>query len=128
MIQQFLIDGKSYHVQVMALTRSFEVKDAVSPSVTQNGNIYRNPIGTYYNYSLTVREKDGDREAFDAFWEAMSSPVESHVCVFPYNQGTITQRMYVTAGSQEIRRLHANGAEWKDITIQYIAQAPKVMP
>ena len=128
MIQQFLIDGKSYHVQVMALSRSFEVKDAVSPSVTQNGNIYRNPIGTYYNYSLTVREKDGDREAFDAFWEAISSPVESHVCVFPYNQGTITQRMYVTAGSQEIRKLYANGAEWKDITIQYIAQAPKVMP
>lgn len=127
MIQQFLIDGKEYHVQVMNLSRSFEVKDAISPVTTQDGGIYRKPIGTYYNYSMTVREKDGDWAAFDDFWEAMSSPVESHVCVFPYNQGTLTQKMYVKSGSQEIRRLYEGGAEWKDITIQYVAQAPKVL-
>ena len=126
MITQFLLDGVAYNVQVMALSRSFEVKDAISASVTQGGNIYRNPIGTYYNYSMTVREKDGDRGAFDAFWEAISKPVASHVCVFPYNQTTLTQRMYVTSGNQEIRRLHKNGAEWKDITVQFMAQTPKV--
>lgn len=127
MIQQFMIDGKEYHVQVMDLTRYFEVKDSINPVTTQDGGIYRKPIGTYYNYSMTVREKDGDRAAFDAFWEAMSSPVESHVCVFPYNQETIAQRMYVKTGSQAIRRLYAGGAEWKDITIQYIANSPKVL-
>lgn len=127
MITQFLIDGVSYNVQVMELTRSFVVKDAIKASETQNGNIYRNPIGTYYNYSMTVREKDGDRAAFDAFWEAISQPKESHVCVFPYNQSTLTQRMYVTSGSQGIRKLYKDGAQWQDITIQFTAQAPKVL-
>lgn len=127
MITQFLLDGVAYNVQVMALSRSFEVKDAISASVTQGGSIYRNPIGTYYNYSMTVREKDGDRGAFDAFWDAISKPVDSHVCAFPYNQTTLTQRMYVTSGNQEIRRLYKDGAEWKDITVQFIAQAPKVL-
>lgn len=127
MITQFLIDGESYNVQVMSLKRSFEIKDAIRASETQNGNIYRLPIGTYYNYSMTIREKDGDREAFDAFWETISKPVTSHVCVFPYNQTTISQKMYVTAGSQEINRLYADGATWKDITLNFIAQAPKVL-
>lgn len=127
MITQFLLDGVTYNVQVMALSRRFEVKDAISASVTQGGSIYRDPIGTYYNYSMTVREKDGDREAFDAFWDAISKPVDSHVCAFPYNQTTLTQRMYVTSGNQGIRRLYKNGAEWKDITVQFIAQAPKVL-
>lgn len=128
MIQQFFLNGKSFNVQVMSLKRSFEVKDAVSAVVVQSGNIYREILGTYYNYTITVREKNGDRAAFDAFWEEISKPVESHVCVFPYNQSTITQRMYVKSGSQDIGRLHADGAEWRDITIQFIAQSPKVVP
>lgn len=127
MITQFLIDGKSYNVHVMALKRSFEIRDAIKASETQDGNIYRLPIGTYYNYSMTVREKDGDRKSLDDFWEAISQPVASHVCVFPYNQAVITQKMYVTAGNQEILRLYETGATWKDITINFIAQAPKVL-
>jgi hypothetical protein len=127
MITQFLIDGTAYNVQVMSLTRSFEVKDAIQASETQGGSIYRNPVGTYYNYSMTVREKDGDRASFDAFWEAISKPVSSHVCVFPYNQTRLTQRMYVTAGTQAIGRLYQDGAQWNDITVQFIAQAPKVL-
>lgn len=126
MITQFLLDGIAYNVQVMNLKRSFSVKDAIQPSETQSGSIYRNPIGTYYNYTLTVRQKDGDRSSFDAFWEAISKPVASHVCVFPYNQSNITQQMYVTAGSQDIKRLYKDGAEWRDITVNFIAQAPKV--
>lgn len=127
MITQFLIDGKSFNVQVMDLERSFEVKDAISPSVTQGGSIYRNPIGTYYSYSMTVRAKDGDREAFDDFWEAISRPAASHVCVFPYNQSVLTQTMYITSGRQELLRLYQDGADWNDITVQFIAQAPKVL-
>lgn len=127
MITQFLIDGESYNVQVMSLKRSFEIKDAIRASETQNGSIYRLPLGTYYNYSMTVRVKDGDRASFDKFWETISKPVASHVCVFPYNQTTMTQKMYVTSGSQEIARLYADGAAWQDITINFIAQAPKVL-
>ena len=126
MITQFLLDGNAYNVQVMNLKRSFSVKDVIQPSETQSGSIYRNPIGTYYNYTMTVRQKDDDRASFDAFWEAISKPVASHVCVFPYNQSTITQQMYVTAGSQDIKRLYKDGAEWRDITVNFIAQAPKV--
>ena len=127
MITQFLIDGVSYNVQVMSLTRSFAVKDAIRASETQGGSIYRNPVGTYFSYSMTVREKDGDSASFDAFWEAISKPVASHVCVFPYNQTMLTQRMYITSGLQPIGRLYEDGAQWQDITVQFIAQAPKVL-
>ena len=121
------MDGIEYNVQVMSLKRSFKVKDAIRASETQNGSIHRNLIGTYYNYTMTVREKNGDRAALDAFWDAISKPVTSHVCVFPYNQTIITQKMYVTTGTQDILRLQASGAQWGDITVNFTAQAPKVM-
>lgn len=128
MITQFLMDGIEYNVQVLSLRRQFEVKDAIAMKVAQSGDIYRNPVGTYYHYTIVVREKDGDREALDRFWDAISQPVESHVCVFPYNQSTITQKMYVTAGNQNIVRLYGGGAEWHDITVNYKAAEPKVLP
>ena len=128
MITQFMLNGKSFNVQVMSLKRTFEVKEAIMAAVTQSGGIYRDPLGTYYNYTITVREKNGDRDALDAFWDEISKPVESHVCVFPYNQSTITQRMYVKNGTQEIRRLYEDGAEWRDITVSFVAQSPKVVP
>lgn len=128
MITQFLLDGEAYNVQVMSLKRLFEVKEAISAKVTQSGRIYRDLVGTYYNYQITVREKDGDRAAFDAFWDAISRPVESHECVFPYNQVTVSQKMYIKTGSQDISRLYADGAIWKDITVQFMALEPKVKP
>lgn len=129
MITQFLLDGEAYNVNVMSLKRLFEVKDTTSSvKMTQSGRIYRNPVGTYYNYQMTVRQRGSDRESLDAFWDAISQPVESHLCVFPYNQTILSQKMYVKTGSQDIVRLHDDGAEWRDITIQFLATTPAVMP
>ena len=127
MITQFIIDGKSFNVQVMSLTRNFEIKEAIAAKYTQSGEIYRDLVGTYYNYTLVVRERNGDREALDAFWNTISSAVPSHDCVFPYNQSTLSQKMYVKTGSQDISRLYEDGASWKDITVQFVAKEPKVI-
>lgn len=127
MITQFVMDGKSYNVQVMNLTRSFDIKEAIAAKYTQSGDIYRDLVGTYYNYTITVRERNGDRAALDAFWDAISKATASHDCVFPYNQSTLSQRMYVKSGSQDINRLYEDGASWKDITVQFIAKEPKVI-
>lgn len=127
MITQFVMDGETYNVQVMKLTRNFEIKEAFASKYTQSGDIYRDLVGTYYNYTMTVRERNGDREALDAFWNAISKAVASHNCVFPYNQSTISQKMYVKNGSQDIGRLYPDGAAWKDITVQFVAKEPKVI-
>lgn len=127
MITQFILDGETYNVQVMSLKRSFEIKEAIAAKITQNGGIYRDLVGTYYNYTITVREKNGDREALDAFWEAVSKPKTSHDCTFPYNQSVLTQRMYVKTGSQDIDLLYEGGVYWRDITIQFFAKEPKVL-
>lgn len=127
MIQQFLVNGKEYNVHVMSLTQNFTVKDAADMEYTQDGGIYRDPLGTYYNYTMTIAEKDGDREALDAFFDEISKPVKSHVCVFPHNQVTMTQNMYVTSGGRSIRRLKENATHWGEVTINFVAMAPKVV-
>ena len=124
----FLLDGVAYDVLVTSLKRSFSVLDTDKSGRTQDGEMYRDIIGTFYNYEMTVRANAGNTAALDAFWEAISQPVASHVCTFPYNQATITQRMYVTGGDQQLRLLQKDKTYWNELAIKFIAMAPRVTP
>lgn len=124
----FEMDGAAYNVHVTKLTRKFSVLDTEEAGRTMDGQMYRDPIGTFYNYTMTVSPDPADPGAMDAFWEAISQPVKSRVCVFPYGQQTLTQRMYVTSGEQDVLRLTDRAAHWGEITVDFIAMGPKVTP
>ena len=127
-MQVFLLDGEPYNVSVTKLTRKFSVLDSEKTGRVQSGAMYRDPIGTFYNYTMTVAPKSGDVEAMDAFWEAVSRPDKSHECVFPYGQDTLTQRMYVTSGEQDLNLISNGRNNWGEITLNFIAMKPKVVP
>lgn len=124
----FMMDGIAYNVHVTKLSREFSVLDSDNSGRTLDGQLYREPIGTYYNYTMTVAPKDGDLAAMDAFWDAISQPVQSHVCTFPYNQQTLTQKMYVTGGGQDMLLLQGQAAHWGEITVSFTATGPGVTP
>lgn len=126
--QVFLLDGVAYNVSVTELTRKFSVLDTDKSGRTLNGEMYRDPVGTFYNYSMTVSTKDGDTESMDAFWEVISKPEVSHICTFPYGQTTLTQQMYITSGEQGIQRMGTGKTYWGDLKINFIAMSPKVTP
>lgn len=126
-VKPFVMDGIEYNVNVMELERGFEVIDSAKAGRTQNGDMYRDPVGTFYNYTITIEQKEGDIAALDALWEAMSQPVDSHLCTFPYNQTTLTQRMYVTSGKQKIRNIKTSRTEWDSMSISFIAMSPRVV-
>lgn len=126
--QAFLMDGIAYNIRVSKMTRKFSVQDTDRTGRTQDGEMYRDIVGTFYNYAMVVEQKDADTESFDQFWEAISQPVESHVCVFPYNQSIMTQRMYITGGEQELVSRTPSRTKWGEISISYIAMSPKVVP
>lgn len=124
----FTMDGIAYQVDVTNLVCKFSVLDTEQTGRTQDGRLYREPIGTFYNYSMTVASKSNHRADFDAFWEAISRPVVSHICTFPYGQQTLSQRMYVTSGEKALRLLKPEFADWGEVTVNFIATEPQVMP
>lgn len=122
------MDGVSYNVHVTKLVRKFSVLDSELTGRTQDGQMYRDIIGTYYNYSMTVEPNSSDPAAMDDLWEKVSSPTASHSCKFPYNQKTLTQRMYITSGEQQLREMTESYNRWGDLTLNYIAMEPEVVP
>ena len=128
MEQAFLMDGVAYNVRVLALTRKFALMETGVSGRTQNGQMYRDLFGTYYNYSMTVAQRGDDAESLDAFWQAVSAPKVSHLCVFPYGQTTLTQRMYVQAGQQALEFMETDKNHWSAVEISFVAMAPEVTP
>lgn len=126
--QLFMLDGVGYNVSVINLTRKFSVMDTDKSGRTMDGEMYRDPIGTFFNYSMTIAPKAGDQDAMDAFWEAISQPVASHVCVFPYGQKTLTQKMYITSGEQDLKLVSGDKKHWGELSVNFVAMGPKVTP
>lgn len=124
----FYIDGVGYNVHVLKLTRKFSVLDSECSGRTMDGQMYREPIGTFYNYSMTVAPRAGAEADMEAFWQAISQPHQSHICVFPYGQDTLAQSMYVTSGEQPLLLMGQNGNFWGEISVNFIAMGPKVVP
>ena len=123
----FMIDGVGYRVHVLKLTRKFTVLDTEKAGRTMDGQMYREPIGTFYNYSMTVAPL-GDSQDLERFWEVVSRPQQSHQCRFPYGQSTLTQKMYITGGEQDLIRAGNKGNFWGEISVNFIAMGPKVVP
>lgn len=124
----FYIDGKTYNVQVLSLVRKFAVLDTDKAGRTLNGKMYREPIGTFYNYSMTVSVKNGDTKAMEDLWGVISKPAVSHKCKFPYGSSYLEQEMYITSGEQGVVRMLGDKTYWGDMSLNFIAMKPKVTP
>ena len=123
----FLMDGVAYNVSVTSLKRKFSVMDTDKSGRTQSGHMYRDIVGTFYNYTMKVCERGGDAASLERFWTAISDPTKtSHECVFPYGQKTLTQEMYVTSGDQELEKMEPGRNYWGELSVNFIAMAPEV--
>jgi len=122
------LDGVFYKLHVSSLKRHFQVLDGENAERADAGNIIRDVIGTYYNYSMTIENAVDTRSDYDAFYEEISAPVESHILTVPYAQGTMTFEAYVTAGEDNLELMDEDGTDWNGLTVQFIACEPKRVP
>ena len=123
----FTIDGSSYDVEVVSLKRKFSVLDGDKAGRAADGSMMRNIIGTYYNYSMQINTERLSRHDYDSLYQILSAPVDSHTVVLPYGRGTLSQKMYVTGGEDNLR-IDNNGNIWDNLSIEFVAMTPNRKP
>ena len=124
----FSIDGKEYNVSVPAggIQRSFSVLDTDKSGRSQSGDMIRDIIGTYYNYSIEINTKMLNYDEYDQLYEIISSPTEYHILTVPYGQTTLTFKAYVTSGSDSFDVKGKDGKiRWKGLKLNFIAISPQ---
>lgn len=123
------IDGIEYGAIVTALKRSFEVADGENAGRTLDGNMHRDLIGTYYNYSITVMTDRMTQAKYNQLYEVISSPTESHDIVVAYGNETLTFKAYITQGTDDLLRQYSEtNRYWGNLSFNFIAMKPQRRP
>lgn len=129
-IDVFKIDDISYPtVHVVKLTRKFSIVDGPLAGRNVQGDMIRDVIGTYYNYTLELWCNRLSRKEYDELYELISSPQDSHVLEVPYGQTTSTFDAYITSGEDELKHMsETQGNFWQGIICDFIAMKPRRRP
>lgn len=123
----FSLDGIYYNLFVTKLERDGQVTDTEASGRVNDYSMYRDIIGTFYNYNLTIYPySDDDADDYDTFYNEITAPVPSHTLVVPYGQETLTFEAYVTKAKDTL--VVRNGKNiWgsEGLSLSFIAMEPQ---
>ena len=109
----FVIDSQTFpNVRIMSITRIFRVVDGEGAGRTMGSDMVRNIIGTFYNYTAKFRCKLEHETEYNNLYWLLSAPVDYHTISLPFANKTITQKMCVTSGSDNLKRFKTDGENW----------------
>lgn len=127
----FTIDGVDLRVWVTGLKRSFAVTDSEHSGRLQNYEMYRDVIGTFYNYTLTVEPDPNYRADYDTFYNIITAATPFHDVTFPFGQGTISFKAYATTGDDDCHLMQQSSNivyKYSGLSVQFIAKEPQRRP
>lgn len=121
-----IVDDVEYPVAVVKLTRKGDVLDKTA-NRTEDGELHREPIGTYYNYSMEIKPPHSlepeKMELYDSLFYVLSAPVVSHMVQLP-NQSE-AQEMYFGSVQDEIIWTDGNGKTlYGNLTCNLVCMRP----
>ena len=121
----FKIDGRGFSgVGVEAVKRSFRIPDGPNAGSMLSGDYTRDIVGTYYDYDLTLTAEQLPDSEYNALYEILSSPVESHTVEMPYGLSGITFEAMIEAGTDELIPMD-DGTWWGNLSLTIRAKKPQ---
>lgn len=115
------MDGTLYRVRVVynSMERSFELRGGVNSGYMLSGRHERDLLGTGYSYQLGVEPDPAHPEDYDAFFEAVSAPVDTHQITLPYGQKTMTFEAEISSGSDTWGGTLAGVSRWSGLKVRF---------
>lgn len=125
----FTIDGVAYpNIHVTSIKRTAAVLDGDNAGRLLNGNMQRDIIGTYYNYSIEIDSDGSDPAEYDALYEVITAPKDYHTFVMPYGQDVLTFRGYISNADDELEYVYDPASRWGGLTFNMVATSPARRP
>lgn len=121
------MDGIHYRVRIVydSLKRSFSLLSGPNAGTMLTGRKERDLLGTGYTYRMEVAPDPRYPTDYDAFYEAISAPKESHIITMPYGQSTMTFEAMVQSGQDVYQGSLSGVNRWKNLSVTYEAIAPQ---
>lgn len=126
-MENITMDGVRYRVRIVfgSLGRSFAIVEGPNGGTAITARKIRDIIGTEYTYEMQVEPDPRYPEDYDAFYDAISAPVESHWIEMPQGAGTARFEAAVLSGSDTYNGTLRGRNRWKRLRVQFQPAAPQ---
>lgn len=121
--KRLTMDGIVYRVRIKydTLVRAFELIEGDNYGDMLSGRYERDLIGTKFAYQMAIEPDPHYRADYDAFFDAISDPKNSHTITVPYGQSTLTYEAMIDSGSDTYRGVGGNGNIWTGLVVNFRA-------
>ena len=125
--QGIYIDGTYFDVPLVSVKREAKFLDKYAEREEETGDLLRELIGVYINYTMNFGTIDDD-DTYEKLWDILTQPVAFHDVTLPSTKRRYTFRCYVSSVSDEMEKILYDTVKFKGLTCKYIAKAPARTP
>lgn len=122
------IDGEYFDIPIVSLKRNVDFLDKFAERV-ETGDLERELIGVYYNYTLSVGKSSSFPEGvYDRFFDKIAEPVPFHTVSLPTNSGYYEYIAYISSVSDGYEKITKTGADYEGFTCRLTTKMPARRP
>lgn len=107
---------------MVSLKRNADVLDKYA-NRTEDGDLKREIIGVYYNFTLTVGVVENPA-LYQSLWDKLTEPTEFHTVELPDINGVYRFTAYISSVSDEYMKVKSNSASFQGLTAKFTAKSP----
>lgn len=121
--QGIYIDGAYFDVPLVSVKRNANFLDKYAEREEETGDLLRELIGVYLNYTLSFGTIDDDN-LYERLFNKLTEPVEFHDFTLPSTKGSYSFRGYISSVSDEMEKIMDDTVKFKGLTCKYTVKAP----
>lgn len=124
------MDGRTYRVRVIhaSIEETARLEEGVNAGDMLSYRHERDLAGTFYGHSMLVEPDPRYPEEYDAFFDAISAPVDSHIVTMPHGQGTVTYEAMVSEARHVSRGVVGGIRRWSGLSVSFSSIRPVRTP
>lgn len=128
------INGKNYDVIVTAVEESFSIlySENTGRTLASGAPMVLDPLGTFYNYSVTFRRKEGHEKDYDDLFDYVSQPRYSGILVSLVHGQTVWDdyEAYISEGKRALKRIDEKTGKvyWDELQLKITPIKAQVIP
>lgn len=121
--QGIYIDGAFFDVPLVSVKREAKVLDKYAEREEETGDLKRELLGVYLNFTMNFGTIDDD-DLYERLFDKLTEPVDFHDVTLPSTKKSYTFKCYVSSVSDEMEKIMDDTVKFKGLTCKYIAKAP----
>ncbi len=134
MIKDWLeLDGVAYNVVVTSISEGGTVlySENTGRTVAVGAPVTLDPLGTFYNYKVTVKRRGDNLDEYDKLFMEVTKPRYNGFQVKAvHNQGTWIFEGYISSAERKLKKIDEKTGKvyWDSMSINIIANKAQVVP